>query len=354
MQTGLFAKKGSYKGIMRINAINGGLARVSMRFNVPANDHDLRVLDEAAPTAYPDQFNQIDFLMAEDFKTFPFETLDELNKAMKLKNEPKFWDLITHFFGQHGYLQSIKNFAKVAYSDISDNTKGIVGKNFYGALPYLAGKHSAVKWGIQAKQDHPLRPEQILGGKKLKNFETEGKEVEAAEKHLAALKEWMGEHPEGAKWDFVVQPAKDFDEMNIEVAKFGWSEKESPYMPVGTIHIHKQDIDTTTALNKFASPSHGENVTPFDNVLQFNPWNMCKAHRPLGPLNRARKDVYNAAGDVRRGHGNGANIQACPFLNLMEGTGSSGGRGRDQKIKEDTSAGGKQLRKRSPSSRERL
>ena len=251
MQTGLFAKTGSYKGIMRINAINGGIARVSMRFNVPANDHDLRVLDEAAPTAYPDQFNQIDFLMAEDFKTFPFETLDELNKAMKLKNEPSLWDLILHFFGQHGYLQSIKNFVKVAYSNISDNTKGIVGKNFYGALPYLAGKHSAVKWGIQAKQDHPLRPEQILGGKKLKNYETEGKEVEAAEKHLAALKEWMGEHPEGAKWDFVVQPAKDFDEMNIEVAKFGWSEKESPYMPVGTIHIHKQDIELSnfSALN---------------------------------------------------------------------------------------------------------
>ena len=45
-----------------------------MRFNIPVGDRDLRVLEETVASAYPGQYNQIDFLMAEGFKQFHFET----------------------------------------------------------------------------------------------------------------------------------------------------------------------------------------------------------------------------------------------------------------------------------------
>lgn len=354
MQTGLLAKPGIYKGIIRFNATNGGVARMSMRLNVPVGDKDLQILEEAAPSAYPQQYNQIDFMMAEGFKQFHFETLDELTKAMKLKNEPSFFDIVGHFFGGEGYLKAIKDFIHTQTGNWMNNTQGLVGKSYYGALPFLAGKHSAIKWGMESKQAHDLRPEQTLGGERLPGYKNEGKEAEGADLHLAALKEWMTESNTGAKWDFVVQPARHFDEMNIEKGNLQWDEKVSPYLPMGTIHIPKQDVDISTALNDFVSPNHQETTLPYDNTLQFNPWNQLVAHRPLGALNRARMDVYNAAGVKRRAHGSSTDAKVCPFLSLMGGAGTSAERGRDNKIKStsaDVTARG--LRKRSPSSRER-
>ena len=158
---------------------------------------------------------------------------------------------------------------------------------------------------------------------------------------------------DGAKWDFVVQPARHFDEMNIEKGNLEWDEKKSPYLPMGTIHIPKQDIDVSTPLNDFVSPKHQETTLPFHNTIQFNPWNQLKAHRPLGALNRARKDVYNAAGATRRAHGSSGDVKACPFLSLMGGADPSTDRGRDNRLKTNSDVTAHGLRKRSPSSRER-
>jgi len=74
--------------------------------------------------------------------------------------------------------------------------------------------------------------------------------------------------------------------MPIEDATVLWKEKVSPFLPVATITILKQQFDT---------PEQQQ----FCENLSFSPWNALEAHRPIGALNRARKWVYEASSNLR-------------------------------------------------------
>jgi catalase len=74
--------------------------------------------------------------------------------------------------------------------------------------------------------------------------------------------------------------------MPVEDATVLWKENESPFMPVATITILKQQFDT---------PEQQQ----FCENLSFSPWNALEAHKPIGALNRARKWVYEASSNYR-------------------------------------------------------
>jgi hypothetical protein len=58
-----------------------------------------------------------------------------------------------------------------------------------------------------------------------------------------------------------------------------WPERLSPFIPVATVHIPRQDIDTPVR-------------TEFAKALSLNPWHCLPEHRPLGNQNRARRQMY--------------------------------------------------------------
>jgi hypothetical protein len=96
------------------------------------------------------------------------------------------------------------------------------------------------------------------------------------------LREAMNGHfaHEGGEWELRVQLNVDIDKMPIEDASVEWPENLSPYVTVARLRAGPQ-----AAWNDALSHA-------IDEGMQFNPWHALAAHRPLGSVNRVRKQVY--------------------------------------------------------------
>ena len=89
-----------------------------------------------------------------------------------------------------------------------------------------------------------------------------------------------------AVFDFTVQFQIDPKTMPIEDASVEWNERESPYIPLARIRIPKQSVD-------------GGDMESRCESTAFNPWHALPPHRPLGNMNRARKEIYKALAAFR-------------------------------------------------------
>jgi hypothetical protein len=90
-----------------------------------------------------------------------------------------------------------------------------------------------------------------------------------------------------ACFDFGIQLQTDARTMPIEDATVEWKETDSPWHMVARIRIPQQsigDAETTRLCEETA----------------FNPWNSLVEHRPLGSMNRSRREIYHAMADFRR------------------------------------------------------
>jgi hypothetical protein len=90
-----------------------------------------------------------------------------------------------------------------------------------------------------------------------------------------------------AEYELRVQLCTDPVAMPIENATVEWSETASPYQGVAKITFDIQDADSP------ARRAYG------DDALSFNSWRTLKAHRPLGSINRLKKQVYEASSQFR-------------------------------------------------------
>ncbi|MBB3429166.1 hypothetical protein FHT85_006198 [Rhizobium sp. BK312] len=70
----------------------------------------------------------------------------------------------------------------------------------------------------------------------------------------------------------------------IEDGAVEWTEIASPSIEIATLRIPKQDIQGIEGRHQMSAI----------DALAFNPWNAPAQFRPLGNLNRARRDVYGA------------------------------------------------------------
>ena len=84
----------------------------------------------------------------------------------------------------------------------------------------------------------------------------------------------------------MVQFQVDSQRMPIEDATVEWDEDVSPYVPVARIRIPRQQLD-------------GPDRPGACERMAFNPWNCLAPHRPLGNLNRARRDIYRVMSQFR-------------------------------------------------------
>ena len=313
LRTGLFETSGTYDGVCRFNTTTDSAARMSLRLNIPQNVGG-NLLEECAPSAYPNnKYKQIDLLLAEELKEFPFHEYQDLSNLMGLKENfvGFLWSSLSRFGTT---ISSIMN-AKHAKEVINHNT-GLVAKSYYGGLPFKIGKDSAMKWAMFPKQTHELSEDE----------KTTTEVEKSAISYTSSLKKWMETNKDkgGAKWDFVIQIAKNTDgkdetndDFNIEYGDAKWDEMKSPYVKVGTLTIKSdQPISRDTKLNQFFHPNDtSEKSCPEYNAIQFNPWNQLQAHQPLGPFNRARKAIYPVVSKLRRSYGNKEEIpKLCPFL----------------------------------------
>lgn len=95
-----------------------------------------------------------------------------------------------------------------------------------------------------------------------------------------------------AVWELRVQLCRDLDQMPVEDPTKRWDEDISPYFAVARLTANPQST---------ASDDHVE------NEMRFSPWTGLAAHRPLGAINRARRDAYLASAEYR------AAFNGCPI-----------------------------------------
>jgi hypothetical protein len=87
---------------------------------------------------------------------------------------------------------------------------------------------------------------------------------------------------------------------DIEDACVEWKEDEHPFVTVATITIPPQDFD---------SP---ERKALCEDLI-FSPWHGLAQHRPLGGINRLRRDVYVASGQLRHSQPT-PTLHRCPHI----------------------------------------
>jgi hypothetical protein len=139
---------------------------------------------------------------------------------------------------------------------------------YWSTTPYLFGPGRAVKYIVR-----PSSPQKSVKPDPL----TDNYLQEALRTRL--------EHAE-ASFDFLIQFQKDGRTMPIEDAMVEWNEHDSPYVPVARIRIPQQDILEAGRMQRCEE-------------VAFNPWHSLTAHRPLGSLNRARREIYTAMAAFR-------------------------------------------------------
>lgn len=134
----------------------------------------------------------------------------------------------------------------------------------------------------------------------------------------APLGDDLANHPDGlreavvrffssnaAEWELRAQLSTDLKNMPIEDASVEWSQEESPYLPVARIRIASQ------------SAWHDQRSPSIEDRLSFNPWNGLEAHRPLGGVMRARREVYPSS-VAYRGNANGCPVHEPAGLRELD------------------------------------
>ena len=98
-----------------------------------------------------------------------------------------------------------------------------------------------------------------------------------------------------AEWEFRVQLCRDLAKQPVEDPTVEWDEAEAPFVRVGTVRVAAQDS---------WDPARAERI---DDQTRFSIWTGIAAHRPLGNVNRARRDTYRHSADFR------ARVNGCPY-----------------------------------------
>ena len=139
---------------------------------------------------------------------------------------------------------------------------------YWSTTPYLFGPGRAVKYVVRptVAQTTPLPPQP-----------TAHYLSERLAAHLARQE---------ARFDVFVQFQADSRTMPIEDAAVEWRERDSPYRRVAQIRIPAQALD-------------GIREAESCEQVAFNPWHALPDHRPLGGMNRARRDIYRAMAAFR-------------------------------------------------------
>jgi hypothetical protein len=139
---------------------------------------------------------------------------------------------------------------------------------YWSATPYLFGPGRAVKYIVRpCTPPETKQPEQITDTYLTDALRARLKQSEAC-------------------FDFGIQLQTDPRTMPIEDATVEWKEQDSPYHVVARIRIPQQEVGDAE-------------TTRLCEETAFNPWFGLVEHRPLGSMNRARRDIYLAMAEFR-------------------------------------------------------
>ncbi|MGR6329916.1 catalase family protein [Sphingomonas sp. XXL09] len=183
--------------------------------------------------------------------------------------------------GVHHALEAVGT--KIAAVDSLGGAPNVdpLGETYYSATPFRYGDHIA-KFSLV-----PVAPDQTaLTGRIV---EVDGRENAIREDVRDEMRTL------DATWEFRVQLCRDLDKQPVEDPTTEWKEEDSPFLRVATVRVPAQDSwDEAT-------------VRAVNEEMRFSVWTGLAAHRPLGNINRARRDTYRHSADFR------ARFNGCPY-----------------------------------------
>ena len=143
--------------------------------------------------------------------------------------------------------------------------KSVALETYWSRGAMLWGPNLAVRFLLRPAADAPLADPKFVA-------DPEGLSKEAAARLAAGP----------IQFELCIQRFVDFKATPIEDTSIPWTSEATP---IATLTIPQQDVNQPAARAMFR----------VINALAFNPWNTTDEFRPLGNLNRARKDVYDAS-----------------------------------------------------------
>ncbi len=156
-----------------------------------------------------------------------------------------------------------------------------LGETYYSATPFRYGDYIA-KFSLK-----PVAPAMTaLTGKTITIGGRENAIREEVQKEMQGF---------DVEWEFRVQLCRNLEKQPVENPTVLWDEAEAPFAKVGTVRVAAQDS------------WQAARVQQINEETRFSIWTGIAAHRPLGNVNRARKDTYNHSADFR------ARANGCPY-----------------------------------------
>lgn len=156
-----------------------------------------------------------------------------------------------------------------------------LGETFFSATPFRYGDY------VAKFQVAPVSPQ-------LRRLE--GTEVDLAG-NPDGLRDTVRSDAQGldGEWEVRVQLLRDIERQPVEDPTTEWKEEDSPFQRVGVIRTAPQDSWDDALVKKV------------NEETRFSIWTGLAAHRPLGNINRARKDTYEHSARFRE------RVNGCPI-----------------------------------------
>jgi len=261
LRIGLFEKGGSYEAWVRFSNQDGTIS--------PDSKPDIRgvaikLMNVRGAKLIDGEESCLthDFIMIshDAFVTQNVAEFDGLIQAVVAGSVPRF--LLSHWRVARNLLQSLKRHSSP------------LAVQYFSVAPYLWGS-SAVKYTLKPASD----PQATIPRNPPPDY------LREALKTRLKVPDRTGTDV-AFSFDFMVQLRTHPDQMPIEDPGKRWSPSDSPFKKVATLQILVQDFDTPEQQR-------------FGESLSFNPWRCLPAHRPLGGINRARRQVYKALAAFR-------------------------------------------------------
>ncbi|MCZ6618023.1 MAG: catalase family protein [Gammaproteobacteria bacterium] len=282
LQVGLFSRPGAkYQAWVRFSNASATVGPDLVDSKNGSRGMALKVLDVAGDEAVlldDGGARSQDFLMINT-PAFAFVNLPDylrLNQILLENNDDP-----SMFFAPLGTevpgiteedIERIKRSAAVVGGIQSKPVANPLGVQYFGAAPFLFGADRIMRFS--AEPVGGAQP-QVLPDDPSPNYLRE------------ALAAQMSETSD-IVFDFKLQVrGSDEEGLGIEDATTVWDEEEFPFVNVATITVSApQDVGTET-------------VKEGCEQLVFTPWHSLESHRPLGRINRLRKQVYQTSADHR-------------------------------------------------------
>lgn len=153
-----------------------------------------------------------------------------------------------------------------------------LGETYFSQTPYLYGPYIA-KFSLA-----PVAPQLLaLDGASIKT--EDDAQRHAIQSHFDANE---------GEWELRVQLNVDVEKMPIEDAAVEWPQELSPYIAVARVRLAPQTTWNAT-------------LEKLDDEIAYDQWNCLAAHRPLGSVNRARRQVMASSREFR------SSFNRCPI-----------------------------------------